>query len=217
MPGPQGSNGGKASTPRRKPKVNQHDAKPLPEIPRGKNLTAAQQGLRDGLMLQRKAQGWTNEEIAKEAGISISAVKRAIRNRKNAMIETGGRDPFELVDEIVEGFQADIGDFERMALAYAERHPGAAVGAKRSAGDARWRMVILLQATGRLPRELGTLRHIHEIRAVAALLYDSVDEMRKKIKALDLPAAKEREALEAAGIVEGRLDELAAAGEEKKS
>lgn len=200
-------------------KRNGNGLTPHAEIPKGPKMDAAQQALRDTMMLQRKAQGWTIEEIAKEAGLSVSGAKKALRKKKEAMPPTLGRDPLEIVAELVEAYDADIGDLERMAAAYAERQPSVAVGAKKAAGSMRWQKTILLQATGQLPRELGTLRVVAEARVVAAVLYDSVEQMEERLKTalekLDLPAAKKKELLAATGTVRGALEDISGTATER--
>lgn len=181
----------------------------LRPLPKGTRLTVPQQHLRDSLMLQRKAQGWNWPAIAEEAGVSERAARDAVKKLKESSPDLMNMDPVAIVEQLVEGFQASIGDFERMALAYADKHPSAAVGAKKAADDARRNVAEILQATGKLPRELGTIRGVIEVRAVIAVVAQAVFAFREDVSKVKLPA-KERAKLDRAAK---KLDKsLASAG-----
>lgn len=188
-------------------------------IPKGRHLTVAEKNLRDSLIMQRKAQGWSWDEIAEEAGISPSQCKRAHANRKRALPPSLDMDPLDLLRSIIDGFQSSIGDFEHMALGYAERHPSAAVGAKKAANDARWRMTVLLQAIGIFPRELGTMRHVVEVRETAQKFLDLFDRLDAGVTAArGLPAEEQAAALEkATEQARESLDDIVGTGREVPS
>lgn len=153
------------------------------KVPSGARLSAAQANLRDSRMVARVAQGWTWEAIAAEAGISPSAAKRAVARRRQDAPLRLNMDPVEVIEKIAEGYQLSIGDFESIASAAADTHQLAvAVGAKKGANDAREKLLGLLQATGRLPQELGALRHLIDLRAIAVRMLDSMDEFDRDIR-----------------------------------
>jgi len=189
---------------------------PVSKVPRGPRLTAARQALRDTLMLTRKAQGWTNGAIAAEAGISVTAAKDAMRNRRETLPDLLDQDPMEIIQNLLEQISASAGDLELMAVAYSEAHPSAAVGAKKAAHEARRDLASLLQATGKLPKELGTLRHLVDVRAVAVQIITGLDEFLEAVRAAKLPPAKRKPILEAADRLERTLETMTGSAETRK-
>lgn len=178
-------------------------------IPSGPRLTAAQQSLRDSWMVVRISQGWTYQEVSAEAKISVSAAKRAVKAKRDAMPALLEQDPVEIITYLVEGFQASIGDFEKMALAYSGAHPSAAVGAKKAANDARASLTTLLQSVRVLPHDLGTMRHLVDLRAVVVAVLDGVEEFQEKVRAEKLPKAKREPVLAAAQELTEKLEKVA--------
>ena len=65
-----------------------------------------------------------------------------------------------------------------MANAYADTHPAAAVGAKKAAAQARERLVALLQVTGRLPRDMGEMGDLMDLRELATAMVHVVREFK---------------------------------------
>ena len=173
--------------------------------------TVSEQALRAAQMIERRNQGWTWPEVAKEAGLSVSAAKRAVRARRESMTTLLEQEPMEIIDHLVEGHQGAIADLERMAADYAEDHPSAAVGAKNSAERSREKLAELLQATGKLPRELGTLRYLVEIRQTVAMINVSVDEFIEQVLGiadeLKVPKTKKAELTRRVQAAADELDE----------
>lgn len=167
-----------------------------------KELTPAarRREARDALMIARTHQGWTWEAIAGEAGISVSAAKRAVAARKDSLPIKLNTDPVRVVEQVFEGYQLSIGDFEAIGAAALEKGQLAvAVGAKKGANEAREKIVFLLQATNRLPKELGALRHLMDLRQTAATLIDTVESLERE---LNLAAQIEDEEKRKAAISE---------------
>jgi transcriptional regulator with XRE-family HTH domain len=159
-------------------------SKKAAETPKGAYLTAARQGMRDSLMVARLAQGWTWEEVAAEAGVSKTTAMRAVKARREAMPITLSMDPALIIERAFEGFQLSIADFERLAAAATEKEwLAVAVGAKKGANEAREKVLALLQATGRLPHDLGALRHLIDLRALAARMLDAVADFQQEVAA----------------------------------
>jgi hypothetical protein len=179
-------------------------------VPRGsKGLTNAEKSLRDTLIVQRVAQGWTWREISDEVGLSISQCKRAHKSKKQVMSDLLDMDPVEIVKRVIEGFEASIGDLEKMAFEYGASHPSAAVGAKKGADEARRNLIILLQSIGVLPHELGTLRYVREVRVIVDLLVESVDRFEKRVGAIEMPPKHRKEVRKAADELRSSLKEAA--------
>lgn len=204
----------KGSAAKRKPpgRANGASAKAPQSRAKGKTpqrLTAAQQASRDTLIVTRVAQGWPWKRIAAEAGVTIRTAQRAHAAKKAAMPDLMSRDPLAIVRMLVEGFQMSIGDFEAMAVDYAQKHPSAAVGAKKAANDARGDLAALLQATGALPHELGTLRHVVELQNVATQIIGLVVGFEDAVKSMKLPKAQREPVLEAASTVVDGLEVIA--------
>lgn len=199
---------------RKPPKGVNGSANALPEIPRGPRLTAAQQSLRDSLMLARKAQGWTWAEIAAEAGIAQKTAKAAVKAKREASPPVLDQDPIKVASGIVEGFQASIADFERMALAYVEVHPSSAVAAKRSADDARRNLAVLLQGLGVLPHELGRLSFVVDIRATVTAIVGALGDFERVVNGTEAPKKEKTKLLRASGKLRNALEDIAGTGRE---
>lgn len=178
------------------------------QLPKGKNLTTAQKSVRDTLIVERRLLGWEWPEIAAETGLSIKQCQRNFKDRVDLMPKLASMDPLEIIEVLVKGFQSSVIDFERMAMAYADRNPSAAVGAKRAAVDTREKLGSLLQSTGQLPHDLGTLHHIYEIRVVAKKIVELVQTFEARVKTIDLPEETQKEILGHAGEISDGLREL---------
>ena len=183
---------------------------PSTGIPKGgRGLTNAEKALRDTLILQRRAERWTWEQIAEEVGLSVSACKRAAKAKKATMLQILDMDPVEVVKKIIEGFEASIGDLEVMAVEYASAHPSAAVGAKKGADEARRNLLTLLQSIGFLPNELGTIRWVVEVRQIVEVIMTSLTRFEARIADLDLPPEVRKEVDTEASSLRKALTEAA--------
>jgi hypothetical protein len=213
--------GRKAAKPKARGKRGKHGKKdaadpPAPKnAPKGRRLTNAEKTVRDTLIVERVALGWNWPDIAKEAGLSQEQTKRNYRARMKALPKLLEMDPMKIIELLVEGFQSSVIDFEVMAREYAERNPSAAVGAKKAAVETRKDLAQLLQATGQLPHELGTLRHLHDIRMTVRHLLGHVDKFSERVRTIELPPAQKEEVLEAADELKGGLREIA--GDEEQA
>ena len=134
----------------------------------GKRLSAAKQSLRDTLIVQRRAQQWTLEAIAAEAGVTTRTVSRVLAEREAIGEALLDRDPIDVVRDLAMQFEGSVADFEAMASAFVETNPTAAIGAKRGADQARERLLLLLQSTQRLPRDMGGLGDLMGMRELAS-------------------------------------------------
>ena len=145
----------------------------------GARLSAAKQALRDSLMVTRKAQGWHIEAIAAEGGVNARTVHRVLAERRAVGEFILDRDPIDVVKALAEQFAASIADYEAMASAYAGVHPSAAIGAKKGADQAREKLLVLLQATGRMPKDLGGLGDLMGLRALGEEMVDAVRAFKR--------------------------------------
>ncbi len=193
---------------KRKPRART-EAQPRKQGKGHKRLPAARQTHRDSLILARLAQGWPWDAVAREAKLTVRATEEAAARRRAEAPLTLRSDPVELVESTMVAVQAAIGDFEEMALRYRDRSPNAAVGAKKAALEAHFSLMALLQAVGRLPEDLVTLRHLIEQRQMAVAILDALERFRARIVALEgiEPEVKARIA-EATADVEAVFHEL---------
>lgn len=183
------------ATEKKKPRNRTSPSKrgPRQPAPSGSRLGAAQQAARDSLMIARLAQNWTWPAIAAEAGISVTAAKKAVKARQENAPLALNEDPVKIVEDVMRGYQLSVGDLEAMSSAAVEAdNLNAAVGAKKGANEARDKMLMLLQMTGRLPQELGALRHLIDIRAIAIRMLDTMDAFEEKMLKMDLSAKQRR-------------------------
>jgi hypothetical protein len=179
--------------------------------PRGGRLPAAQQAIRDSLMIQRLAQGWPWESIAEEAGISVTSAKKAVAARQDSAPLRLNMDPVEVIERVAEGYQLSIGDLEAVAYeAMKANNLTAAVGAKKAANDAREKLLAVFQATGRLPQELSQLRHLIDVRQIAVQMMDTMDVFERDIEvAKTMPPEEQTRILaDAADRVRGAFGKL---------
>ncbi len=72
-----------------------------------------------------------------------------------------------------------MADFEAMASAYSEVNPAAAIGAKKGADQARDKLLMLLQATGRMPRDMGGLGDLMSLRELASEMVQVVHRFKR--------------------------------------
>lgn len=180
-----------------------------PAAAKGRRLGAAKQGLRDSYVMALRAQGLTWEEVGAEVGLSASQAQRVAAERRKVMPIQLDMDPARIVEAAFEGFQASVADLERIALAAAEKEQLAvAVGAKKGANEAREKILALLQATGRLPQELGALRHLIDLRAVAVKMLDTMDRFEEAVRVIELTEEQRDQLDEAVAGARGTFHDL---------
>lgn len=172
----------------------------------GQAVLSAQRSARDTLIVARKAQGWPWSSIAKEAGLKIKAAENAYRARVKDMDQLLEQDAIEILNSLVQGLMLSIGDLEQLSVAALEdRNVSAAVGAKRGANDAREKLQNLLQTSGLLPQDLGTIRLEVDFRVFVKAMFDSVGEFVLQVQSLNLPPKQAQRVLAAADTVNERL------------
>ena len=145
----------------------------------GARLSAAKQALRDSLIVARRAQEWHLDAIAAEAGVNERTVRRVLAERKAVGEALLDRDPIDVVRQMAAQLQASVSDFEAMASAYADVNPAAAIGAKKGADQARERLLLLLQATGRIPRDMGVLGDLMGMRELGSEMVQAVHAFKR--------------------------------------
>jgi len=173
----------------------------------GKKPTRAQKSMRDSRIVALRGMGFGFEEIAEAVDLSVRQVERNYYRRIEDLPTLLDMEPLEVIRNLVIGYQNSILDFEQMAAE--TDHVSAAVGAKKGANDARAHLTRLLQATGQLPQELGTLRHIVEVRHVVGVLIDTVESFVAKVESMELDEGDREAIVGEARLVEDKLHEIA--------
>jgi hypothetical protein len=177
--------------------------------PGPKRITHAQRLQRDQLISARRAQGWDWPKIAKEAGVSVRAAQDAHRRIVDSQPLNLKTDPARIVEHVFDGVQQSIAGFEAIAAQALERNNlSSAVGAKRSANDARQQIMVLLQMTGRLPQDLSALRHLIDLRALAVRMLDAMDKFERGMAQLELDAETRKAVDDGVLEVRGMFNEL---------
>jgi hypothetical protein len=143
-------------------------------------LSPEEQTARNAQIVRDRAEhelSWA--KIAEKHGITDRQCRNIFRRwmEHGAPIET--RDPIELVDDLLRGFMTDLWEFTEVADAgWKTRNLNVVVGAVRSRMDARVKAIELLQATGRLPKDLGKLRVEHDVRFLIEQVIEVFDEFK---------------------------------------
>lgn len=189
-------------------KVTKKKLKPkgAPKKPANKS----QRSIRDSRIVALRGMGFGFKDIGEMVGLSTRQTERNYYDRVENLPDLLEMKPLEVIRNLIHGFQNAILDFEQMAQDADQT--SAAVGAKKGANESRVHLLRLLQATGQLPYELGTMRHEVEVGHVVTVLLDTVEAFTARINSIDLGDGK-KEVIDAAAEVSKTLEQLAA-GEE---
>ena len=103
----------------------------------GARLTAAEQALRDSLIVAQQSAGWYTDAIAAEAEVDGRTVRRVLADREAVGEALLDRDPIDVTKQLAPQLTASAADFEAMASAYGDVNPAAAIGARKGADQAR--------------------------------------------------------------------------------
>lgn len=157
----------------------------MPRRKKGPNLSAAQIAIRDfQIVKQRRELGWSWREIAEAHGLTQKAAQEAERRTLEAIPDLMNMDPVGIAENILREYLMSVRILDQMAAEYSEKNPSAAVGAVKGANDAREKVTALLQAMNRMPKELGTLRHLIDVRAISVRMLDTIDQFERRMEEL---------------------------------
>lgn len=151
---------------------------PKAKVPQPTSLAA--RAARDALIVARRAQGWSIAEMAEEAQLSQAQIKKILERERDADVEMAllRQDPVEIVENVLSERQRDYALYTHAAVEAAERgNLNALIGAINGRGTTSDRIVKLLQDTGKLPRELGTLRYVIDFRGIAREMVRKLEEL----------------------------------------
>lgn len=156
---------GKSVEARAKAPARRRKVKPPAETPKGPRLDALARYLQASFIGIRRSQKATWPTIAREVGLSVRQCEMLLKQiAAHDFSHTLSRDPTELIEWLLAEHERDMASFTLAAL---EANTGAElVGALNGRGKSLERITALLQATGRLPKNLGVMRHIHDLQLV---------------------------------------------------
>jgi hypothetical protein len=135
--------------------------------------TAVGMAMRDMLAYELSLQGMTPAAIAKQDGRDPVTIRKVIRREAKADPESIlALTPVKIIEAMLRRSQTAW----KMAAAIAAHadNDSTRTTAIRTMLDADERVLLILQSTGHLPRELGTLRHLVDVRHIAITMIDAV-------------------------------------------
>lgn len=121
-----------------------------------KRATAAEQAARNEEIVAAKMRGMSCTALARTYGLSRQRITQICAEYREASPSLRAKDPAEIVDELLEGYQADIE--ELVILAATTQADSVRVAAIKSRMDARGKIADLLQEAGVLPHDLGQIK-----------------------------------------------------------
>jgi hypothetical protein len=141
-------------------------------------LTPAARIVRDGLIVRRRAQGWPLRAIAEEAGLSerhvTNIIKQAAQDSETSSLLK--QDPIQVIEWALDEHQRTYDAYSSVAADAGNDQ--VLMQALRSREQSLDRIVKLLQATGKLPKELGTLRQVIDFRGIAQEMVRKIQELK---------------------------------------
>lgn len=94
----------------RKPKAPSVEKRAKTTGATGPHLSPARQALRDSLMVTRRGQGWSNAQIAAEAGVHVRTVTRVLNERDVLGDDLINREPTDTVKRMAVQFESAAAD-----------------------------------------------------------------------------------------------------------
>jgi hypothetical protein len=133
-------------------------------VPRSKN--AAEKVARDRQIVAAKARSLSDATVAETFGINEKTVREIMAEWREGQPSLKTVDPIEVVEQVLFELRGSI---EELAMVSSTTtNDNVRVGAIKARIDALDKMTGLMQATGVLPNDLGTLKVDMDIRAFAA-------------------------------------------------
>lgn len=133
-------------------------------MPRSKN--AAEKVARDRQIVAAKARSLSDATVADTFGVNEKTVREIMAEWRKEQPSLKTVDPIEVVEQVLFELRGSI---EELAMVSSTTtNDNVRVGAIKARIDALDKMTALMQATGVLPNDLGTLKVDMDIRAFAA-------------------------------------------------
>ena len=135
--------------------------------------TATGMAMRDMLVYELHLQGMGVQAIADSDGRGVSMIRKVIeRQGRQAPEKLLEMQPVKIVEAMLRRSQM-AWRLAAQTAAHAQQD-SVRIGAIRTMLDADERVLLILQSTGHMPRELGTLRHLVDVRHIAVRMVDAV-------------------------------------------
>jgi hypothetical protein len=130
-----------------------------------KALTWVEIAQRNEDIVAAKARGLSWSQIAASFDMGTTRCQEIVREYREANPTLRHHDPLDIVDELLEGYAADIS--ELVMIGAEAKNDNSRVGAINSRAHIRGKITELLQAIGVLPNDLGQLHIEIDARFVA--------------------------------------------------
>lgn len=134
----------------------------------------AEQQARDAEIVADKALGLSWDALAKKHKVSTDTCRRAWNawweNNKPEM----NRNPLDVVQEAIARYEELMSHFAVISKEAPDANNK--IGAGKAVMEAQTRMLELMQATGLLPKHLGTLRYITDVRVIVQVVTEVFKE-----------------------------------------
>lgn len=129
--------------------------------------------MRDLLVHEQHLDGMSPADIAKQDGRSTAVIRQVIRRHQGISPDSLlALAPVKIVEKMLR--RSETAWRMAAAIAAGTEQDATRVTAIRTMLDADERVLEILQSTGHLPRELGTLRHLVDVRHIAVSMIDAV-------------------------------------------
>ena len=152
------------------------------------------------LVRDRLERGVPWKVLARDYDVTERGARYIVRTflQRGEGMEHAYDEPTKVVDELLAGYRTDLWELnEAVELAWGQRNATALVGGVKARMDARQRIIELLQATNRLPKNLGHLSVIYDVRFLVEQVVEVFDEH-------DVPPEARRALLDRLGpVIEG--------------
>lgn len=142
-----------------------------------KKRTIVEKAIRDQLIMERVAQEWPWKPIAEEAEVTVrraQQIAKQMKQRGNPMLLR--RNPAEIVEWALDQYQATAALY--LLSASDARTTAESVGALKARDKNIERILALMQATGYLPRNLGTVRVQVEVEVMVEVTLDLISQLQ---------------------------------------
>ncbi|MCA1571216.1 MAG: hypothetical protein LC798_13035 [Chloroflexi bacterium] len=180
-------------------------------VPRGTRLSPFDRVMQASFIGIRRAQKATWPTIAKEVGMSQRQCHALLKQQEAAQFSHSlGRDQDALIEWLLTELERDLTAYTLAAIA-SESDAGR-VGALNGRGKTLERIQGLLQQTNRLPKDLGMMRHLHDLRVVSReiiALVVAIEQGKVERPAVQGYLAQLTDGIEPPPVEQEQVDEIA--------
>lgn len=143
----------------------------------GQRLPAAKALMRNELIIQRRlVDKWSWPRIAEEAGVNERRCRKIFAEAEEQPSGLLDQRPTAIIEEWLRGYRRSIVQFDAMAAG--ADNTAAAVGAVKAANQARDSIILLLQAVGHVPHDLGRIKIARDLEALATTMFRAIEDFR---------------------------------------